>query len=165
MIDPLYDGEDEKYGDERHLNEEWQKIRKAKSIVVNPKTGLSWVERTMGEEIRSHLNSARGRLWDIRDIGLHHDYNVGIKTARAAERTLEILDYIPLFLNEMNRVAERQSKVESMLCRVADELDDPMSYSWCDEPEDDRKLLESLRDDVLALIKELGIVEEEEQGG
>ena len=60
----------------------------------------------------------------------------------------------------LNRVAERQSKVESMLCRVVDELDDPMSYSWCDEPEDDRKLLESLRDDVLALIKELGIIED-----
>lgn len=151
MIDPLYDGEDEKYGDGRHLDPQWQKIREAKGAVINPETGLSWDGKSMGAKIRGQLGAARARLWDIREIGLFHDYNVGMKTARMAERVLEMLDYIPLFVKEMEK---KQEKLESMLCRVADELQDPMAEHWCDRPAEDRKLLESLRDDIVAMLKE-----------
>ena len=42
------------------------------------------------------------------------------------------------------------------LCtRVANELTDPMGDHWCDCVDDDRRLLESLRDDVLEAARSL----------
>ena len=43
-------------------------------------------------------------------------------------------------------------KARELLARVANELSDPMGEQWCDHAVEDRRLLESLRDDVLAEI-------------
>lgn len=119
MIDPLYDGEDEKYGDERHLDERWKKARESRAVVVDPETGLSWAGRSMGEEIRVHLAAARSILWDIRHIGLHHDYDVGIKCSARAERMLEVLGVISLFLNELESQQEVTMQKDNWVHRSA----------------------------------------------
>jgi hypothetical protein len=153
MIDPLYDGDDEKYGDGRHLDPDWQHIRQVRSEVVNPETGLSWARREMAEEIRKHLTAVRERLWEIRHACMHHDnpHKVIDSCIGRTERIIDILGYIPLYLNALEK---HQEKLESMLYRVVDELQDPMAEHWCDRPAEDRKLLESLRDDLLEMLKE-----------
>ncbi len=45
-------------------------------------------------------------------------------------------------------------ELKSMLLRVIDELRDPHGRHWCDCPEKDKQLLESLLIDVEELMKE-----------
>ena len=50
-------------------------------------------------------------------------------------------------LNEIDRL-------RGLLCRVINELGDPMGGYWCERPESDRRLLEALLDD---LVEEMGL--------
>ena len=38
----------------------------------------------------------------------------------------------------------RIAELEAVLCRVSNELNDPMGEHWCDNPREDRALLENL---------------------
>ena len=45
-------------------------------------------------------------------------------------------------------------RLRGLLCRVINELGDPMGGYWCERPESDRRLLEALLDD---LVEEMGL--------
>jgi hypothetical protein len=132
---------------------------------------------TVDDEVKGIVSAVRGEIAWVKHYIRHTDHELGAKAAEILEGKLDKMDWLAHNAFKVlategdvtgkerrkeDNNSDRQDKVEAMLCRVADELSDPMSYSWCDEPEDDRKLLESLRDDVLALIKELKLTGDEQ---
>ena len=49
----------------------------------------------------------------------------------------------------------KYNKMQDMLCRVSNELNDPTGSRWGDHFADDRSLIEHLRDDVDRFLEEM----------
>ena len=56
--------------------------------------------------------------------------------------------HLEALMKIIRQLEEDNARYLMIISRVSNELNDPMGSRWCDCPDDDRSLLESLRDHV-----------------